>query len=510
MYSVADGCNQIMLFDFKENKFIQTEILTQKQLIAGADEIWTEQKVYDVHLKLKQLLIDLKIPAGHPVSIYGEKEAMFPVVMITLMSLNIPYIPIDVIMPSGRIENIKEQTGSKLVINCSEKNCEVEFDIVVNKDLKVTENKQPIDFKLLGTIDDPLRYILFTSGSTGSPKGVQITTKALNSFVEWYLRWPGIDSHAVLMNQAPFSFDVSLCDFIAAFGCGSKIVLNNYSILKNGLLFLSRLKEQSANTLVCTPSFIQMYLSVPEFNTSNFPSLRQVIFMGEELHAVNVKKLKHAFPDIKVVNAYGPTEATVVVTYVELTNDILNEYAKSLPIGYSRPGGEMVVLDADVESGVGELGITGPNLSIGYLNDKEKTDKAFVLKNGKRIYRTGDVGYIKNNLVFYMGRNDSQVKLNGYRIELDEINNVLLSYPHVKNAAVIPLTNKNVTKKIISFVILSDQQSLEGFTEDIKRYLLKKLPPYMLPSEFIVCEDFPLNANYKTDKKALLERYMNA
>lgn len=497
-----------MLFDFKSNTFIQTENLSDKPRIVGSDEIWSEKKVYEMHLALKSKIQELQIPSGHPVCIYGEKEALFPVVMVTLISLDIPYIPIDVIMPTGRIEKIKEQTSSQVLINCSEKNCEVDFEIVINKNLEIKIENQK-EFKKIECRNDVLRYILFTSGSTGVPKGVQITASALNSFAQWYLNWPGINKDAVLMNQAPFSFDVSLCDFIATFGCGSKIVLNNYSILKNGKLFLGRLRSEEANTLICTPSFIQMYLSVPEFNSQNFPELSQIVFMGEELHATNVKKLKQAFPFLNVVNAYGPTEATVVVTYVELTDQILTEHAKSLPIGYCRPGGEMLVLDSDAETGVGELGIAGTNLSIGYLNDAEKTNKAFVEYQGKRVYRTGDVGYIKNDLIFYMGRNDSQVKLNGYRIELDEIGNVLLSHPAIKNAVVVPLTSKNITKKIISFIILKENTSAD-IREDLKNYLLQHLPSYMIPSEFIVKESFPMNSNYKTDKKALLEDYLNS
>src|SRR6185369_14375668 len=150
-----------------------------------------------------------------------------------------------------------------------------------------------------------------------------------------------------------------------------------------------------------------------------------------------------------------------------------------------------------------------PNLSIGYLNDKEKTKNAFILLDGKLTYKTGDVGYIHDSLIFYTGRNDSQVKLNGYRIELDEISNVLLTHPDIKNAAVVPLTSGKVTKKIICFVILSDKEVFNNHNEDLKNYLLKNLPAYMVPSEFIICETFPLNSNYKTDKKVLLEKYMN-
>jgi D-alanine--poly(phosphoribitol) ligase subunit 1 len=499
-----------MKFNFFKNEFVNTTYRDIDPFIVGSDVILSYGEVYKLHLNLKEKLSALNIPKGHPVCIYGEKEAMFPVVMITLMSMNIPYVPIDAIMPSGRISSIRAQTKSKVLINCSAKTCEVEFEINVSKNLDVVAKEKEIKFNLLENGNDPIRYILFTSGSTGTPKGVQITAGALNSFVDWYLTWPGIDQETVFMNQAPFSFDVSLCDLIGAFANGCKAVFNDYSILKNGALFLNRLNEHKANTIVCTPSFIQMYLSVPEFNQSNFPLLKQIIFMGEELHATNVKKLKRAFPSLRVVNAYGPTEATVVSTYIELTDEILGKHSKSLPIGYCRPKGEIVVLEKDSTTGVGELGITGPNLSIGYLNDKEKTGKAFIRSDSKRIYKTGDVGYIEDSLIFYLGRNDSQVKLNGYRIELDEISNVLLAHPNIKNAAAVPLTSGNVTKKIICFVILTDKTVFRDLNQDIKNYLLSSLPSYMIPSEFIVCESFPMNANYKTDKKALLESYLNA
>ena len=497
-----------MQFSFSENRFITTSELSQAPFIVGSDKTLNEEEVYSLHLKLKKELQQLGIPEGHPVCIYGEKEAVFLVAMITLISLNIPYIPIDVIMPAGRIERIKEQTGAQVVINCSENKCEVDFSCVISSSFDLLSKASSVDFPVISNGDDPLRYILFTSGSTGVPKGVQITAKALNSFADWYLSWPLIDNTTVFMNQAPFSFDVSLCDFIGAFANGSKVILNNYSVLKNGTQFLKRLRDEGANTLICTPSFIQMYLSVPEFNALHYPLLRQVVFMGEELHASNVKKLKLAFPDLRIVNAYGPTEATVVVTYVELTEELISKHAKSLPIGYVRPGGEMVVMNADPETGQGELGICGPNLSVGYLNDPEKTGSAFIQHAGKLTYKTGDVGYIKDGLVFYLGRNDSQVKLNGYRIELDEISNVLLNHPNIKNAAVVPLTSKNVTKKIICFVIVSDTSVFSNIHQDLKYYLMNHLPAYMIPSEFVIRESFPLNSNYKTDKKALLEEYL--
>ncbi len=497
-----------MRYDFQTNNFTGTEEFAEKPFIIGSDRILSEEDMYGLHHRLREKLRALEIPKGHPVCIYGEKEALFPVAMLTLISLDIPYIPIDAIMPAGRIEKIREQTGSKVLINCSAKTCEVSFEILINKDLEIIQEQTVSEFPTLANGPDPVRYILFTSGSTGTPKGVQITRSALNSFVAWYLTWPLISPDSVFMNQAPFSFDVSLCDFIAAFGKGSTMILNDYAILKSGLGFLERLKRYHATTLICTPSFVLIYLSVPEFNAEQYPAINQFIFMGEELPVATVKKVRQRFPAAKVVNAFGPTEATVVTTYIDITDAVLAEYPKALPIGYCRPNAEMLILNKDEESGIGEIGLVGQNLSIGYFKDEEKTQQAFIVENGKRIYKTGDVGYTKNNLFFYLGRNDNQVKLNGYRIELEEISNVLLTHPHIKNATVVPLTSGHVTKKIVSFVIV-DESGFQNMNEELKSFLLNYLPSYMIPSEFIVKQEFPLNSNYKTDKKALLEAYLN-
>lgn len=496
-----------MTFNFNTNQFINNKISTAPFII-GTDISLTQNEAYNLHLTLKNILLDLQIPKGHPICIYGEKEALFPIVMITLIALDIPYIPIDAIMPSGRIKNIQQQTESKVLINCTNKNCDVEFDICIANNFQIIKNKTNIIFPVInGNSSDPIRYILFTSGSTGTPKGVQITANALNSFVNWFVTWPEINTQTVFMNQAPFSFDVSLCDFIGTFACGATLVLNNYTILKSGNPFLERLKKFKANTIICTPSFIKMYVSVPDFNEDNYPELTQIIFMGEELLASTVRKIKSKFPKLKVVNAYGPTEATVVVTYIQITDDILNKYSTSLPIGYCRPNAELVVLNKDVNSGIGELGLIGNNLSIGYFNDIEKTNQAFIFENEKRIYKTGDVGYIKDDLVFYCGRNDNQVKLNGYRIELDEITSMLLMHPHIINASTIPLTKDGTAKKIISFIVVDN--NVNEAELELKSYLLINLPSYMIPSEFIILKEFPLNSNYKTDKKALLDLYLS-
>jgi D-alanine--poly(phosphoribitol) ligase subunit 1 len=349
---------------------------------------------------------------------------------------------------------------------------------------------------------------LFTSGSTGVPKGVQITRKSLNNFLNWYLTWPILKKDNVYMNQATFSFDVYWCDFFGAFHFGSLLVLNDLVVLKTPDLFLKRFESNLATTLFCTPSFINMYLTLPSFNQSNYSSFKHICLIGEDLPSITVKKLRKSFPDLKIINSYGPTETTCVITYIEITDDILNN-EKSLPIGYCKPDSEVIIDNSDNNPSLeGEIIIGGDNVSIGYCNRDDLNKEKYFMLNGKRAYRTGDLGYFKDNILYFTGRIDSQIKLNGYRIELDEITNVLLKYPEISNAAVIPLKAGNTVKKIVAYVSFKTKVNFD-INDTLKIFLQEYIPIYMVPSEIILLDELPLNTNYKTDKKALLDLYLN-
>lgn len=494
-----------MNYNFYINAFENLDHAKDKMAVVGTDKALTWQQVYDSCEKLKSLLNVL--PNDKPVIIYGEKEANFPVAMLTLINLNTIYVPVDAIMPAERVKKIADILGAKVMINCSSKPTPIEIEFVIDANFNLEKGSKSSVENKKAEVKDPVRYILFTSGSTGEPKGVQITGAALNDFTKWYSTWPGITKDSVYMNQAPFSFDISLCDFIGTFHHGATMVLNNYEILKDANKFLQRLSKYQANVMVCTPSFIYMYVSTPQFNEQNYPALKNYIFIGEELPVATVKKLKRVFPGSRIVNSYGPTEATVVVTYLDVTDEIVAQHPTSLPIGFMKPGSEMLVLnDSNNPEETGELVIVGDNVSVGYLNNKEKNEAAFYLHNGKRAYKTGDQGYIKNGMIYFLGRNDNQVKLNGYRIELDEISEVLQKQDHIANAVTVPLKQGSVVKKIVSFVTLK-QGDLN--VEDTKLKISKHLPSYMIPSEIIAVKEFPVNSNYKTDKKALIEYYIN-
>ncbi|MFY9082597.1 AMP-binding protein, partial [Aliarcobacter butzleri] len=420
--------------------------------------------------------------------IYGHKEVEFIVSMVACMSLGYPYIPIDTIYPKERVDKIFGIVKSSIIV-----------DIIGNK----------IDFdeKNLSTtyfLDDPIIYIIFTSGSTGEPKGVQITQNAILDFQNWLNNDFGLPQNSVFMNQAPFSFDLSVYELVGFLSFSGTIVLNSKDIIENHLEYFERLKKYACNVWVSTPSFISKLLLSSEFVEDNIQSLKTFLFCGEVLPSTTVKRIKNNFPNSKVLNTYGPTEATVATTIVEITPEILEKYSKSLPVGYVKLGTVINLLDIDSEN-IGEMEIVGDNVSIGYFNNEELNKQKFEKKYEKRSFRTGDFGYFEDNLLFFANRKDELIKLHGFRIELGEIDKELTNNEFIEEAITIPLKRGNEVVKLISFIVSKNDLDIEKLKNDIS----KNLPYYMVPSDIIILDEFSYNANHKIDKNELINIYKN-
>ncbi|MFY9082579.1 AMP-binding protein, partial [Aliarcobacter butzleri] len=420
--------------------------------------------------------------------IYGHKEVEFIVSMVACMSLGYPYIPIDTIYPKERVDKIFGIVKSSIIID-------------------IIENKIDFDEKNLSTtyfLDDPIIYIIFTSGSTGEPKGVQITQNSILDFQNWLNNDFGLPQNSVFMNQAPFSFDLSVYELVGFLSFGGTIVLNSKDTIENHLEYFERLKNYACNVWVSTPSFISKLLLSSEFVEDNIKSLKTFLFCGEVLPSTTVKRIKNNFPNSRVLNTYGPTEATVATTIVEITPEILEKYSKNLPVGYVKPGTVINLLDIDSEN-IGEMEIVGDNVSIGYFNNEELNKQKFEKKYEKRSFRTGDFGYFEDNLLFFANRKDELIKLHGFRIELGEIDKELTNNEFIEEAITIPLKRGNEVVKLISFIVSKNDLDIEKLKNDIS----KNLPYYMVPSDIIILDKFSYNANHKIDKNELINIYKN-
>lgn len=501
-----------MKYSYHLNKIIEEEINPGKPAIIDSDRVMTWSELKEATAIVGNIVDALHVPEGHPIIIFGHKEAIFPAIMLGLMLKNIPYIPIDKMYPEDRIKKIIKISGAQIIFNCTGNEIPL-FDTLTIINNKLTIDKiHATDFQAkYGTKDDPVRYIIFTSGSTGEPKGVQITKSALVSFIDWIDHDFGLGENDVFMNQAPFSFDLSVYELSMYLHFGATVVLNSIDLLQESDAFFAILKRYNQSVWVSTPSFAYLFLRDTMFNEKELPAIKTFLFCGETLPVQTAQKLLILFPDARVLNTYGPTEATVATTIVNITPDIIQRYPDALPVGYIKRETEILIdNETNDPAQPGEIIIVGDNVSIGYVGLPEINKNVFSRRNGKRAYTTGDNGYIKDGLLFHMGRMDDQVKLHGYRIELNEISAVLRNFPNVEDAVTVALKKDQQVKKIVSFIIFKNDLQLPGdeWKKDIHELLSLKLPQYMIPADFRQVKSFPISSNHKIDKKKLADLYV--
>ncbi len=417
----------------------------------------------------------------------GHKEIEMLAAFLACSFAGITYVPIDESLPKERLEYIINDTKPNMVLT---KN--ILEDIIKEK---VDIDGVELNIKMK---PEDVYYIIYTSGSTGNPKGVEITYANLNSFVNWFTTVIPKEEVRVL-NQALFSFDLSVADIYFSLCTASTLCITETNFMENALELYNEIKSFNIDMTVMTPSYADLLLTDKIFNNELLPNLDTMYFCGETLTRKTVDRLKERFKGVKIINSYGPTECTVAVSSMDVTT--LKE--RILPVGKIKPDVKVYILDENMQvtDGTGEIIITGDSVGKGYLNIANDN---FFCYNGKHAYKTGDLGYIKEGVLYFETRKDNQVKYLGHRIELEDITNNILNVEDVEKA--ITFTKKNeekVVTKIISCVKLKQGSNIS--TKDITLKLKSKLPNYMIPKIKIV-DSFVLNANGKLDKKLMEEK----
>ena len=375
-----------------------------------------------------------------------------------------------------------------------------------------TYSSEPLDYQNAST---DAAHILFTSGSTGAPKGVVITHSNVIHFINWAAEYFGPKPTDRISSHPPLHFDLSTFDIYGTLGAGAQlhIVPTELNLLPHKLAEFIRASELTQWFSV--PSVLNFMAKAEVVNQDDFPALERLLWCGEVFPTPPLIYWMRRLPHVKFTNLYGPTEATIASSYYTVPRCPDDERAE-IPIGAPCDGEGLVTLDEELKpvpaGEIGDLYISGVGLSPGYWQDPEKTDAVFIKRPGSsdpndRIYKTGDLAKVgEDGLFYYLGRADSQIKSRGYRIELGEIETALNALNLTEECAIVAINTGGFEGVAIccAYVTLKD---VDASPARLRTEMNKVLPNYMMPARWMRLDLLPKNANGKIDRKELRERF---
>jgi len=408
------------------------------------------------------------------------------------------YVPLHPGWPIERCIDICQQVELDLILDSSVQ-CRFNITQIINtSELQIGGG----DFEPKKSVsDDELAYILFTSGSTGKPKGVQLSRKNLASFMDAFFDIYPMDENDRCLQCFDLTFDLSIMSYLAPLMRGACVFTVPPDEIKYAYIG-SLIEDEHLTFALMAPSTIT-YLK-PYFDEMDCSSLKYSLFCGEALHEDITKQWSECAMNAVVDNVYGPTEDTIFCsTYRFKRNSDNKSHNGVLSIGKPMKNCGMTIFDEqgnECAVGVmGELCLSGPQLTMGYHKNEEKNKEAFFLKDGIRWYRSGDLCYKDvDGDIMYSGRLDHQAKIQGFRVELGEIEFHAKEYLKDQNVVCIAFDNKEGLTEIAMFI-----ESEQFDPEEMIAYMRTKMPAYMIPTRLFNVPVFPLNANDKTDKVKL-------
>ena len=459
----------------------------------------------------------LGLPDKSPVVVFGGQEYEMLATFVALTKSGHAYIPIDSHSALERVAAIVEVAEPSLIIAINDFPLVDVAAPIFSAEQVQTAFREGAPYELSHPVQgDDNYYIIFTSGTTGKPKGVQISHNNLLSFTNWMItdKEFATPERPQMLAQPPYSFDLSVMYWAPTLALGGTLFALPSAVTQDFKQLFETILSLPIAIWTSTPSFADMALLSDDFNSQKLPQLTHFYFDGEELTVKTAQKLRDRFPQARIINAYGPTEATVALSAVAVTDEMLQN-CKRLPIGYTKADSPTFVIDEEgqkVPNGQqGEIIVCGPAVSKGYLNNPEKTAEAFFEFEGLPAYHTGDVGSMTDEgLLLYGGRMDFQIKFNGFRIELEDVSQNLNKSKYVESAVAVPRYNKDhKVQNLLAYVILKDGVAEQfereiDITKAIKEDLQDIMMSYMMPSKFLYRETLPLTPNGKIDIKGLI------
>ncbi|TQV85988.1 non-ribosomal peptide synthetase [Aliikangiella coralliicola] len=554
---------QTLLFDYNQTRadypksqcihqLFEAKVKQQPDQVAVIfnQEKLTYQQLYD---KSQALAFYLQAKGVTPDTLVGlclERSPKMIIGILGILQAGAAYLPLDPDYPDERLAYMLQDSQAKIILTESkffDKSNESAANIQwVNLDEQWSEindyaASQIDKNQTLQQQSTPshLAYVIYTSGSTGQPKGVMVEHRALMNRIDWMQQQYHLDNNDVVLQKTPFSFDVSVWEFLWPVMSGASIVFANPQGHKDVNYLSELINDTKVTTLHFVPSMFNIYLN----NVKNIcAGVRQIFCSGEALDSQQVKNYKTKFPQAELHNLYGPTEAAIDVT----AYDCSQLESSTVPIGSPIANTQIYILDRHNQPqphGMpGELHIAGDCLARGYLNRPELTCEKFVpnpfyansvnsesfpvnsdlansnpvnsepFETSERMYKSGDLArWLDDGTIEYLGRIDTQVKIRGFRIETGEIESRLNQNPAIKESVVIA-RGKEVNKQLIAFYVAketSTDELVELAADDLRTHLQQVLPDYMVPTAFVSLEAIPLTTNGKVNRRALNQLDVN-
>jgi len=430
-----------------------------------------------------------KIGKGCRVAVLAPKSIDTISTLFAILECGAAYIPIDAEIPDERLQQILGNLNPHALIGSQlgARNPENSFNL--------PNGKSVATFFTAENHSEDLAYILYTSGSTGAPKGVCITHGNALAFINWCAKTFPVNENDRFSSIAPLHFDLSVFDLYVSLGCGATGVLFDEATTKNARMMGELLCKKDISVCYATPSLLSLVLNFGKIESRDFSKMRLVLFAGEVFPVQHLHALMKLWDNTTFYNLYGPTE-TNVCSHYRIPVPIDESQSEPYPIGKI-----CLHLEGKI-TGEGELLIAGENVTIGYWQRIDLNSKAFVQYEGKTFYKTGDriEENAKGDLIF-RGRIDRMIKKRGYRIEPEEVEATLLRHADVLEAAVIEGKDADGYSLIKAF--LSLRKNSEGNLISIKQHCLELLPAYMIPEKIIFMESLPKTSSGKVDLKEL-------
>ncbi|MEH2261607.1 amino acid adenylation domain-containing protein [Nostoc sp.] len=460
--------------------------------------------------QLAHYLRSLGVGADVLVGLCVERSLEMVVGLLGILKAGGAYVPLDPDYPQDRLSFMLEDAQVKVLVTQQrliDRLLQSEVQVVcLDTDWQsISQSSQ--DNPITTLQDSNLAYVIYTSGSTGKPKGAMNTHLGICNRLLWMQQAYQLTAIDCILQKTPFSFDVSVWEFLWPLITGARLVVAKPGGHKDSAYLVNLILEQQVTTLHFVPSMLQVFLE--EQSLKNCSSLKRVICSGEAL-PLELQERFFARLDCELHNLYGPTEAAIDVTYWQCKPD---SNLRTVPIGRPIANTQIYILDSHLKPvpvGVaGELHIGGLGLAKGYLNRPELTQEKFIshpfsTDPDSRLYKTGDLArYLPDGNIEYLGRIDSQVKIRGFRIELGEIEAILSQHGDVQASCVIAREDTPGDKRLVAYVVA--HQNCTPTISELRHFLKAKLPEYMIPSAFVLLKSLPLTPNGKVDRRALLK-----